>query len=134
MLLSGGSHHVFLNGFGASSSIVFLDHAQMCSFPPPPNCFNFVTPRPLVSCYSYASQYLSQYIWYFELVSENFNAELCQQYFCSYAGINLTGYHCRRANPRITNFFRQNPRPRDSFSVQNSPQVKKGRQNPHPRA
>ena len=44
-----------------------------------------------------------------------------------YAGINLTGYHPPlRADCRATNFFRQNPRPRDSFSVQNSgPQVGK---------
>ena len=31
-----------------------------------------------------------------------------------------------RADPRATNFFRQNPRPGDSFSVQNSgPRVEK---------
>ena len=36
------------------------------------------------------------------------------------AGINLTGYHPPRADRRATNFFRQNPRPGDSFSVQNS--------------
>ena len=37
-----------------------------------------------------------------------------------YAGINLTGYHPPRADRQATNFFRQNPHPRDSFSVQNS--------------
>ena len=54
----------------------------------------------------------------------------------SYAGINLTGYHPPpRADRRATNFFRQNPRPGDSFSVQNSgPRVEKTKQNPHPRA
>ena len=42
-------------------------------------------------------------------------------FLSSNAGINLTGYHPPpRANCRATNFFRQNPRPRDSFSVQNS--------------
>ena len=52
-----------------------------------------------------------------------------------YAGINLTGYHPPRANRRATNIFRQNPRPGDSFSVQNSgPRVEKMKQNPHPRA
>ena len=35
------------------------------------------------------------------------------------ASINLTGYP-PRADCRATNFFRQNPRPGDSFSVQNS--------------
>ena len=51
------------------------------------------------------------------------------------AGINLTGYHPPRADRRATNFFRQNPRPGDSFSVQNSgPRVEKTKQNPHPRA
>ena len=40
-----------------------------------------------------------------------------------------------RADCRATNFFRQNPRPGDSFSVQNSgPRVGKTKQNPHPRA
>ena len=39
------------------------------------------------------------------------------------------------ANPRATNFFRQNPRPGDNFSVQNSGlRVEKTKQNPHPRA
>ena len=53
-----------------------------------------------------------------------------------YAGINLTSYHPPpRADRRATNFFRQNPRPGDSFSVQNSgPRVEKTKQNPHPRA
>ena len=37
-----------------------------------------------------------------------------------YAGINSTGYHPPRANPQATNFFHQNPHPRDSFLVQNS--------------
>ena len=36
------------------------------------------------------------------------------------ASIHLTGYHPPRADCRATNFFRQNPRPGDSFSVQNS--------------
>ena len=35
MLLCGMSNHVFLNGFGGSSSLVFLSHTQTCSFPPP---------------------------------------------------------------------------------------------------
>ena len=49
------------------------------------------------------------------------------------AGINLTGYHPPRADPRATNFFCQNPRPRDSFLVQNSgPRVEKTKLNPHP--
>ena len=40
-----------------------------------------------------------------------------------------------RADCRATNFFRQNPRPGDSFSVQNSgPRAGKTKQNPHPRA
>ena len=40
-----------------------------------------------------------------------------------------------RADCRATNFFRQNPRPGDSFSVQNSsPWGGKMKQNPHPRA
>ena len=40
-----------------------------------------------------------------------------------------------RADCRATNFFRQNPRPGDSFSMQNSgPRVGKMKQNPHPRA
>ena len=40
-----------------------------------------------------------------------------------------------RANCRATNFFRQNPHPGDSFSVQNSGlRVEKMKQNPHPRA
>ena len=45
----------------------------------------------------------------------------------SNAGINLTGYHPPpRADCWATNFFRQNPHPRDSFSAQNSgPRVKK---------
>ena len=52
-----------------------------------------------------------------------------------YAGINLTGYHPPRADCQATNFFRQNPRPGDSFSVQNSgPRAGKTKQNPHPRA
>ena len=47
----------------------------------------------------------------------------------AYAGINLTGYHPPWADPRTTNFFRQNPHPRDSFSVQNSgPRVEKTKQ------
>ena len=51
------------------------------------------------------------------------------------AGINLTGYHPPGADPRAANFFYQNPRPGDSFSVQNSgPRVEKTKQNPHPRA
>ena len=38
-----------------------------------------------------------------------------------------------RANRWATNFFRQNPRPGDSFSVQNSgPRVEKMKQNPTP--
>ena len=44
------------------------------------------------------------------------------------AGINLTGYQSppSQADCRATNFFRQNPHPRDSFSVQNSgPRAKK---------
>ena len=51
----------------------------------------------------------------------------CQLITFSYAGINLTGYHPPpRANCRATNFFRQNLRPGDSFSVQNSgPRVEK---------
>ena len=54
----------------------------------------------------------------------------------SNASINLTGYHPPpRADCRATNFFRQNPRPGDSFSVQISgPRVGKTKQNPHPRA
>ena len=50
------------------------------------------------------------------------------------AGINLTDYHPPRADRRATNFFRQNPRPRDSFSVQNSgPRVEKnGTKSPPP--
>ena len=49
------------------------------------------------------------------------------------AGINLTGYHSPRADPRASNFFRQNPRPRDSFSVQNSgPRVGKTKQKSPP--
>ena len=53
-----------------------------------------------------------------------------------YASINLTGYHpLPRADCRATNVFRQNPRPGDSFSAQNSgPRVGKTKQNPHPRA
>ena len=40
-----------------------------------------------------------------------------------------------QADPRATNFFRQNLCPRDSFPVQNSgPRVEKTKQNPHPRA
>ena len=40
-----------------------------------------------------------------------------------------------RADCQATNFFRQNPRPGDSFSVQNfGPRVEKTKQNPHPRA
>ena len=51
----------------------------------------------------------------------------------SNAGINLTGYHPPRADPRATNFFRQNPRPRDNFPVQNSgPRVENRNKNPHP--
>ena len=51
------------------------------------------------------------------------------------AGINLTGHHPPQANHWATNFFRQNPHPGDSFSVQNSgPRVEKMKQNPHPRA
>ena len=51
------------------------------------------------------------------------------------AGINLTGDHTPRADRRATNFFRQNPHPRDSFSVQNSgPRVKKTKQKSPPRA
>ena len=47
------------------------------------------------------------------------------------AGINLTGY---QTPPRATNFFRQNPRHGESFSVQNSgPRVEKTKQNPHSR-
>ena len=49
------------------------------------------------------------------------------------AGINLTGYHPPRADRRATNFFRQNPCPRDSFSVQNSgPRVEKRNKIPIP--
>ena len=55
----------------------------------------------------------------------------------SYAGINLTGYHPPPppppANPGATNFFRQDPRPGDSFSVQNSgPRVEKQSKIPTP--
>ena len=46
----------------------------------------------------------------------------------NYACINLTGYHPPPADSRATNFFHQNPHPRDSFSVQNSsPRVKKNK-------
>ena len=38
-----------------------------------------------------------------------------------------------RADPRATNFFRQNPHPRDNFSVQNSgPRVEKTKQKSPP--
>ena len=66
---------------------------------------------------------------------KNFMSPRCHQPFTKivYAGISLTGYHLPRANPRTTNFFQQNPRPKDSFSVQNSgPRLEKGKQNPHP--
>ena len=52
-----------------------------------------------------------------------------------HAGMNFTGYHPPppRADPRATNFFRQNPRPWDSFSVQNSgPRVVKTKQKSPP--
>ena len=54
----------------------------------------------------------------------------------NYTGINLSGYHPPpRADSRANNFFRQNPRPRDSFSVQNSgPWIEKRNKNPHPQA
>ena len=56
-------------------------------------------------------------------------------YTADNAGINLTSYHPPRADCRATNFFRQNPLPGDSFSVQNSgPRAGKTKQNPHPRA
>ena len=47
--------------------------------------------------------------------------------------INLIGYHPPWADRRATNFFRQNPHTRDSFSVQNSgPRVKKTKQKSPP--
>ena len=72
---------------------------------------------------------------YGSLILWNINVFTIFCHIAPYAGINLTGYHPPRADRRATNFFRQNPRPGDSFSVQNSrPRVEKPKQNPHPRA
>ena len=77
MLLCGGPHHVFRNGFGGSSSLVLLGHAQTCSSPCPPNCllqfcgFTIAGILLLICIPVFISVYLV-----------TVNVALCQQYFC----------------------------------------------------
>ena len=77
-----GSHHVFLNGFGSSSSLDFLGHAQTCSFPLPPPihpptqllqfCGSTIAGILLLVC---IPLFISVYL-------VTVNAALCQQYLC----------------------------------------------------